>query len=130
MPAMADASVEADALYQHAAAHFVKCNELLDAYDERSLQLRCPIVDVRPEATDCRPALDALTTAALRRHTVAGDHWTMLFGEQTRAVAALVEQTLHEFPAAATYKEPSASSVRDAKRALSSCTIGAVRVGA
>ena len=69
---------------------------------------------MRPEATDCRPALDALTTAALRRYTVAGDHWSMLFGIHTRAVAALVERTLHDFPSATTYKEPFGS---DEKRA-------------
>ena len=79
-----------DALARLAAQHFAACNALLDRYAAGRVRVCCPLVDVRPRNSECAflDSLDHLTTAAVVERVVAGDHWTMLFGEHTEGAAA------------------------------------------
>ena len=85
-----------DALARLAAKHFAACNALLDRYAAGRVRVCCPLLDVRPRNSECAflDSLDHLTTAAVVEHVVAGDHWTMLFGENTEGAAAELSAVL------------------------------------
>ena len=86
-----DDAAALESLSAHAARHFVECNRLLDEHAPTT-GLACPIVDVRPRASACRfvDSLSALTSAVVHECEAPGDHWTMMFGENTRAIAEAV----------------------------------------
>ena len=98
--AAATASEEEDdkALAQLAARHFAACNALLDAHvpGARGGPLRCPVVDVRPRVSECKflASLDHLSEAAVTERVMAGDHWTMLFGDNAPEAAGLLAELL------------------------------------
>lgn len=79
-----------DVLTRLAAEHFASCNALLDRYVAGRLRVCCPLVDVRPANSECAflDSLEHLTTAAVVQRVVEGDHWNMLFGENTKGAAA------------------------------------------
>jgi len=95
---LVDDEASLDMLSAHAAAHFAACNELLDAYDATALRVRCRLVDVRPAHSECAfmESLAPLTEDSVHTHEVGGDHFTMLFGEHTAAVADALSPFLHE----------------------------------
>jgi thioesterase domain-containing protein len=86
----AAADADDDALARLAAQHFALCNALLDRYAPGRVRVCCPLMDVRPRNSECvfLDSLDHLTSAAVLERVVAGDHWTMLFGENTEGAAA------------------------------------------
>jgi thioesterase domain-containing protein/acyl carrier protein len=78
--------------------HFSACTALLKIYQKRvfdSPYLNCPVVDIQPEESEYIPipqAAEELTTDKCKRIVVKGDHWTMLFGNNTRNVADIVKK--------------------------------------
>jgi len=95
---LVDDEASLDMLSAHAAAHFGACNGLLDVYDATAVRVGCPLVDVRPAASECAfmESLAPLTDEAVHSREVGGDHFTMLFGEHTAAVADALSPFLHE----------------------------------
>ena len=86
---------------QRTQMHFSACTDLLRAFYLREIEsappLTCRVFDVRPEQTDydCGPeAASALTTGAVRRATVPGTHWTMLFQDNAQVVATVIQEYL------------------------------------
>lgn len=86
---------------QRTQMHFGACTDLLRAFYllERPAapQIKCRVVDVRPEQTDydCGPeAASALTSGEVRRATVPGTHWTMLFQDNAHIVAKTIQSYL------------------------------------
>lgn len=86
---------------QRTQMHFGACTDLLRAFyllgSDVSPPLKCRVVDVRPEQTDydCGPeAALALTSGEVRRATVPGTHWTMLFQDNAHSVAKTIQQYL------------------------------------
>lgn len=82
-------------------AHFAACTSLLRAYYLREADatppLSCAVVDIRPEHTDYDCGSEAaaeITSGAVRRATVPGTHWTMLFDQNVLAVAKVVREYL------------------------------------
>jgi len=89
-----------DSLSANAADHFRECNELLDGYmpADELLPLPCPLLDVRPERSECNfcTSLASLTSDCLHDRVVRGDHWTMMFGEYAQDVCAAVRPFLDD----------------------------------
>lgn len=82
-------------------AHFAACTSLLRAYylrePDATPPLSCAVVDIRPEETDYDCGSEAaaeITSGAVRRATVPGTHWTMLFDQNVLAVAKVVREFL------------------------------------
>lgn len=97
------ASSSAFDLQARTREHFAACTALLRVHHRRELDsatapaLACTVVDVRPEHTDydCGPEAAAeLTSGPVRRVTVPGTHWTMLFGQNALVVAKEVQKYL------------------------------------
>jgi thioesterase domain-containing protein len=85
-------------------AHFRACTDLLQRFyasqqpqQEAPAQLQCSVCDVRPEHTDYDCGVQAaqeLTTGAVRRVTVPGTHWTMLFNSNAVEAAKAIRDCL------------------------------------
>lgn len=90
---------EAD-LAKRIQKHFTNCTKLLSKFHQRPPEgkpLECAVYDVRPLDTSYASnidAIDELTKGAVVQHTVAGSHWTMLFGDKVEAVSRIVTQAL------------------------------------
>eukprot|EP00854_Cymbomonas_tetramitiformis_P007468 gene7468-8893_t len=87
---------EQERISHHAAQHFMQCKRLLEAYDERHLQLSCRIVNVRPESSEYEflETLEHLTSEVVEKHIIPGNHWTMLFEQHTKFAAAAIASYL------------------------------------
>jgi thioesterase domain-containing protein len=91
-------------LEAHTQAHFRACTDLLQRFyasqqpqQEAPAQLQCSVCDVRPEHTDYDCGVQAaqeLTTGAVRRVTVPGTHWTMLFNSNAVEAAKAIRDYL------------------------------------
>lgn len=86
---------------QRTQMHFGACTDLLRAFylleRDAAPWVKCTVVDVRPEQTDydCGvEAATALTSGAVRRATVPGTHWTMLFQDNAHVVAKTIQPYL------------------------------------
>jgi len=93
-PVVADSNVM-ESLTSNAAQHFVECNRLLDVHAPTT-GMNCQLVDIRPANSECRfyNSLDRLTAGDVHEFEVLGDHWTMLFGENTAGVVSAIAQFL------------------------------------
>ena len=79
-----------------AAKHFRECVSLLDRYDPRVERrpLGVGVIDVRPHESDCDflPAHDksGLSRVFWRVVPSAGEHWTMIAGENSKEAAEIL----------------------------------------
>lgn len=85
------------------AVHFSYCTRLLKKHYARPVvatpALQCPVLDIRALQSTYDGGINAvreITGGEISRHQTAGDHFTMLFGDNAKGVAKILRDFVHE----------------------------------